>query len=97
MKTFYYLYGMKGLKKIFKYIDTYYVLSEDKYKVPSIVKDNSGYTFSLVLSSTRFILIKCIKLKLVEELGMDTISAEKVSEKFVESKYKIFCDFVVNM
>jgi hypothetical protein len=88
---------MKGLKKIFKYIDTYYVLSEDKYKVPSIIKDNSGYVFSLVLSSTRFTLIKCIKLKLVEELGMDAISAEKVSEKFVESKYKIFCDFVVNM
>lgn len=85
------------ITKIFKYIDKHYTLTKDRHRLPSIIKDQYGNEYPLSFSSTRHNLTKSVKFMLVEDVGLDNVTADKISKKYVNEKYQEFCDFIMNI
>ena len=88
----------KKSDKILKLIESNYVTENDQYGIPSIICDNQMNTsFSLTHSIGRNNLVGTVKKYLIQEVGFDNDLSELFAEKFIEYKYGIYCDFVINM
>jgi hypothetical protein len=88
---------MRVEEKLYRYLDTLFTVVDDKYGIPSKVRDVEDI-FSLTYSVHRNQLKIYVNKYIQQELGVvDNDKAEEMSKKYVQMKYDLMADYVRNM